>query len=75
MAGSIVGGIAVTVFGVIWTGFAGAHGGGAFALFGVVFVVFGIVQSLIAFGKAAEFQRAEKRYHQKRQAVQSRLKS
>ena len=40
--GSVVSGVVLTVFGVIWTVFAANMGGGLFALFGVVFVAFGL---------------------------------
>lgn len=45
-------GIAVAVFGVMWTVGAASMGGGMFALFGVVFVVIAVVNVVYSFRNA-----------------------
>lgn len=47
-----VGSVLVGVFGVIWTVIAASMGGGLFALFGVVFVIFAVVQAVYNFKNA-----------------------
>ena len=51
MMGGIMG-IAVAVFGVIWTVIAASMGGGLFAIFGVVFVIVAIVNTVYNFKNA-----------------------
>ncbi len=77
--GSIVGGLVITVFGIIWTiiacGIGGAMGqhGGPFTLFGLVFPLFGV--AFVGFGlwnayhhysKASEYEKAQEKYHRER---------
>lgn len=52
----------VAVFGVIWTFFAMSMGGGGFALFGVLFVGFAIVNGFYLAGKAEEYERRRREY-------------
>jgi predicted phage tail protein len=73
-AGSLTGGIVVTVFGCFWT--AMAFGitsfmpfpvvGTIFPLFGVVFVIFGIVTTISAYSKAEAYEDAHRRYQRRR---------
>lgn len=56
MMGGIMG-IAVAVFGVIWTVMAASMGGGLFALFGVVFVIVAIVNTVYNFKNATSKNR------------------
>jgi DNA-directed RNA polymerase subunit RPC12/RpoP len=81
--GSLAGGIMITVFGIFWTamaagiaGFTGRFGGGPFGrlfscfpLFGVVFIVFGIGMSIISYNKAGEYEKALRRYNQRREEM------
>lgn len=83
-AGSIGGGMVVTLFGCFWTIMAftitsRAPSIGPFAivkvafpLLGAVFVIFGIVSSITSFTKAGNYRRAEQRYRQRRAEMQSR---
>jgi predicted RNA-binding Zn-ribbon protein involved in translation (DUF1610 family) len=81
-AGSIGGGIAITLFGCIWTFMAFTitsfipipilHV--VFPLFGMIFVIGGIVSSISSFNKAGEYRRAQQRYRQRRIEIQSRTK-
>ena len=85
--GSIVGGIVITVFGVIWTavtcGFTGAaasHGGpgflvGLFPLFGIVFIAAGIWNALNSYNKADAYQKAEARYRREREELRREVES
>lgn len=50
-------GIAVAMFGVIWTIAAASAGGGLFALFGVVFVIIAIATSVYNFKNATSKNR------------------
>ncbi len=65
-AGSAIGGLVVVVFGIFWTVMASQIGGGPFALFGVVFILVGIVTSVISFTKAQEHTSAQRRYRRRR---------
>ena len=66
-AGSIGGGIAITLFGCFWTVMAFAITSFipipivhiVFPLFGVVFVIIGIVSSISSYNKAGDYRRAE----------------
>jgi LSD1 subclass zinc finger protein len=78
---SIVGGIVITVFGVIWTSLAcgiggaiGNHGGPGivgllFPLFGIAFVAFGIWNAFNSFNKAEAYKKAEARYRRQREEL------
>jgi predicted phage tail protein len=82
-ASSVIGGVVVTVFGLIWTvmafsitsGFNEFGGPGGFAsvfpLFGVVFVLAGIGMSIYSYPKAQQYQQAYERYQTRRAAVRS----
>ena len=52
-----VAGVAVGIFGVIWTIGAASIGGGLFALFGVVFIVIAIVNAVYNFKNATNKNR------------------
>jgi DNA-directed RNA polymerase subunit RPC12/RpoP len=77
---SVIGGIVITVFGIIWTviassitsSFPGEMAGGfvsCFPLFGVLFVVAGIAVSIYSYQKALAYQQAYAQYQQRRAAV------
>ena len=52
-----IGSLLVGVFGVVWTVAAASMGGGLFALFGIVFVLFAIVQAVYNFKNATSRNR------------------
>jgi hypothetical protein len=60
--GSIVMGVFAAIAGVVWMVFAASIGAGAFALFGVVFIAFGIGIAVYNYSKAARYQEARARY-------------
>ena len=64
--GSVIGGIVVVVFGLFWTVTAAGIGGGPIALFGVLFIAFGIATSVISFTKAEGYSAAERKYQRRR---------
>jgi len=68
-SGSVVSGVILTVFGVIWTVFAANLGGGLFALFGVFFVAFGLWTAFRHYDKATAFERAEASYRRRREEL------
>ena len=80
---AIAGGIMITVFGSIWTAMACGMTSAApdvgpfslvkiaFPLFGVGFVIFGVVLSVIGHSKARDYKRAHRRYQRRRQELQS----
>lgn len=71
---SVIGGVFITIFGLIWTIFAGA----AFppmALFGLCFVVFGIWASIDSYGKAERYARLQAEHEAKRSRILSQLRS
>ncbi len=77
-AGAIGGGVAITLFGCVWLAMAigitsSAPDVGpfviakvAFPLFGLVFIVSGIVMSMNSYSKAGDYRAAERRYKSKR---------
>ncbi len=71
--GTVIGGIAVSGFGILWTIFAAGITSQIplgvakiFPLFGVIFIVTGIAMSIYAYGKAEQYERAYRRYRQRR---------
>lgn len=75
-AWSVIGGGVAVVFGLFWTGMAfsitsGFPGGigSLFPLFGVVFIVVGIAGSIYSFSRAEQYERAQRRYHQRRSQI------
>ena len=83
-AGAIGGGIAITIFGCVWIGMASSMNSmdpsfgpssiadNAFPLFGLVFIIVGIVASVIAYNKAGDHRRAQQRYRRRRTEIQNR---
>ncbi len=81
-AGSIGGGIAITLFGCVWTFMAFTitafipipilHF--VFPLFGMIFVIGGIVSSISSYNKAGDYRRAQQRYRQRREEIRSRAR-
>lgn len=79
-AGSIGGGIAITLFGCVWTFMAFTitsfipipilHF--VFPLFGMIFIFGGIASSISSYNKAGDYRRAEQRYRQRRTEIQIR---
>jgi DNA-directed RNA polymerase subunit RPC12/RpoP len=66
VAGSVFGGVAAAVFGVVWTAMAANMGGGGLAVFGVVFIVLGVGIGLHSYSKAQDYLVAERRYRRRR---------
>jgi hypothetical protein len=64
--GSIGMGVFAAIAGVIWMVFAAGIGAGSFALFGVVFIAFGIGIAVYNYNKAASYQEARARYLRRR---------
>ncbi len=79
--GALVGGVVVAVFGSFWIAMtlgitSSGPGGGppgvvrvAFPLFGVVFVISGIVMSIRSFQKANDYSQASRRYQEERSRI------
>ncbi len=79
-AGSIAGGLVITLFGCFWTVMA-LIGTSAipiinivFPLFGVIFVIVGIASSISSFNKAGNYRSAQQRYRQRREEIQRRTR-
>lgn len=79
-AGSIGGGMVITLFGCFWTIMAFSITSFipipivhiVFPLFGVIFVIVGVVSSITSYNKAGDYRRAQRRYRQRRAEIQSR---
>ncbi len=79
-AGSIGGGIAITLFGCVWTFMAFTITSFmpfpivnvVFPLFGIIFVIAGIASSISSYNKAGNYRHAQQRYRQRRAEIQSR---
>ncbi len=75
-AGSLIGGLFIVVFGIFWTVIAGSIAAASrfwpatiFPLFGVVFVIFGLVATIRSHTKARDYRAAERRYRSERTAA------
>lgn len=85
-AGAIGSGVAVAVFGCFWTVTAFTMTSGmptfgpsrifasGFPLFGVIFVIVGIVSSFLSYNKASGYRRAQQRYRRRREEIQRRTR-
>lgn len=85
-AGAIGSGVAIAAFGCFWTVTAFAITSGmpsfgpsgiavtGFPLFGVIFVIVGIVSSIFSYNKASDYRLAQQRYRRRREEVQRRTK-
>ena len=79
-SGTVIGGFIVSGFGILWTIFAvgitsqiPVGFAKMFPLFGVIFVLAGIAMSIQAYRKAEQYERAERRYRQRRATLLDRL--
>lgn len=64
---SVLGGVFIVGFGLLWTILAASIGAPVFfPLFGVLFILFGIGASVHAYTKATEYEQAQKRYQRRR---------
>ena len=69
---SVLGGVVITGFGIVWIAiastFTGGFGGGVsfFPLFGLLFIVVGVGMSIYSFNKASQYERAHARYQRRR---------
>jgi hypothetical protein len=63
---SVVSGVLAAGFGLIWMIFTASIGGGAFALFGLIFIAFGVGWSMYAYSRAEQYEQAEQRYRERR---------
>ena len=80
---AVGGGIAIAVFGTFWTIMAiaitssgpsfgpFAIAGVIFPLFGVGFVIFGVISSITAYQKAEQYEQAHRRYRERRHQLTS----
>src|SRR5262245_48701125 len=69
-ATSLIGGVVVGGFGILWTIIAASMGApGLLPLFGVIFVLAGIGMSAYSFVKAGEYEQAYARYQQRRASL------
>ncbi|HUQ68404.1 MAG TPA: hypothetical protein VM165_02710 [Planctomycetaceae bacterium] len=71
---AVIGGVVITIFGLIWTVFAGAMFP-PMAIFGLLFVGFGLWNSVSAYDKAGRYESLQAEHDRKRQDLQSRLRS
>ena len=66
VAGSMIGGILLAAFSVVWMGIASRAAPAPFAMFGVLFLIAGIAMSVISAGKARDLAAARQRYQRRR---------
>jgi Short C-terminal domain len=70
---SLLGGIMIVGFGILWTAFAAGMGAPVFfPLFGVLFILVGVGVSVNSFIKATQFEQARQRYQQRRSELLER---
>lgn len=70
---AVVGGVVITVFGLLWTVFAGVMFP-PMALFGLLFIGLGLWSSISAYGKAGQYELLQAEHDRKRQELLSRLR-
>ena len=79
-AGSIGGGVVITLFGCFWTVMALIVTSFipiinvVFPLFGIVFVIAGIASSMSSYNKAGDYRRAQELYRRRREEIQRRTR-
>ena len=74
--GSALMGVIVVVFGIFWTLMAFNMGAPAFfPLFGLIFIGFGIYQTVTNMGKASAYEEAERVYRRKRRQILDRMQA
>lgn len=71
---SVVGGVFVTIFGLVWTTVAGSFSPIP-AIFGLIFIGFGLWASINAYGKADAYARLQSEHESKRSRILSQLRS
>jgi hypothetical protein len=64
--GSIGMGVFAAIAGLLWMAFAASIGAGAFALFGLVFIAFGIGTAVYNYNKAVSYEQARAAYLERR---------
>jgi Short C-terminal domain len=69
---SLIGGIVIVAFGILWTVLASGIGGGFAAMFGVLFILFGAGISTYSFIKAGQYEQARQQYQRRRAALVNR---
>jgi hypothetical protein len=70
---SVIGGIMIVGFGIVWTGMASSMGAPFFfPMFGVIFILAGIAVSLYTFLKAGAYEEAFRRYQMRRATLLAR---
>lgn len=70
---SLLGGILIVGFGILWTFMAASMGAPIFfPLFGVIFIIVGAVTSFMSYNKAGSYKDAEQRYLERRRQLSSR---
>ena len=70
--GSILGGVVAVGFGIFWMAMASSQAGGL-ALFGIVFILFGIGASIYGYVRAQDFRRAERAYRRRRYGLHRKI--
>jgi hypothetical protein len=73
-ASAVVGGVVITIFGLVWTAIAGMMFP-PMAILGLLFVAFGLWNSVTAFDKAGRYQALQAEHDHKREDLLSRLQS
>lgn len=73
---SVLGGIAIVGFGIVWTAMASSMGApGFFPLFGVLFILFGVGVSIYSCTKASEYDQAYRQYRHRRSQLLTQQES
>ena len=72
-ASSLIGGAVIVGFGIFWTATAAGMGGPGFLpLFGVLFVLIGILISVVSYFRADQYAQAHQRYQKRRATLMNR---
>jgi hypothetical protein len=69
---SLLGGIVIVAFGILWTALASGIGGGFASMFGVLFILAGAGISIYSFIKAGQYELARQQYQRRRAALVNR---
>jgi predicted phage tail protein len=74
--GSIIGGIVIVGFGIVWTTMAATMGAPFFfPLFGVIFILGGIAKAVSSVTKASDYSAAEASYQEYRENVLKEIRN
>ena len=65
-AGGVIAIVIALIVGIFWMSMVASHGGGAFALFGLLFILVGVGSGINMILKAGQYDQSERQYQEER---------